>query len=162
MNERDPNEVNPEWLFRMFEKGNPEHLEFRADDSIVQYRGRHSGFSRFDPPVVHERRFTITRLSGALSIEDVVLADGVLDLVWRFRLAPDIIATQVSPEIVALAGPDSRAHCALRYSSDLACSINAGWYSPSYGIRSPAGVIEFRCRADVKSEQRFLFRFDPT
>ena len=34
----EQNETNPEWIFRMFEKANPEHLGFAEDGDWIEYR----------------------------------------------------------------------------------------------------------------------------
>ena len=55
----EQNEIRPEWLFRMFEKADPEHLDRRNDGRPLEYRGRHRGYARLPQPVVHERTFTL-------------------------------------------------------------------------------------------------------
>ena len=57
----EQNEINPEWIFRMFEKANPEHLGFAEDGDWVEYRGRHHGYERLDRRVTHERSLRLNR-----------------------------------------------------------------------------------------------------
>ncbi len=73
----EQNEIRPEWLFRMFEKADPEHLEVdRADGDCMRYRGRHHGYTRLPQPVVHERTFTFSRQRRVLTIGDVLRGSG--------------------------------------------------------------------------------------
>ena len=46
----EQNEFKPEWLFRMFAKAQPEHVEFVADAERSRYRGRHDGYARLPQP----------------------------------------------------------------------------------------------------------------
>ena len=68
IDDEEQNEFKPEWLFRMFESANPEHLEFVVDADAIRYRGRHNGYARLPQPVVHERSFELEHGSGVLQI----------------------------------------------------------------------------------------------
>ena len=144
----EQNEINPEWLFRMFEKAEPEHLSFTErgaeDGEWVEYRGRHHGYERLPQPVTHERHFRFCRANGLLLITDRVEGDGAHDLAWHFHLAPGVeIAGEAPGRFVFGNG------VVLTYDSALSAAVEAGWYSPSYGVRIPALTLALAARADI-------------
>jgi hypothetical protein len=155
----EQNEVNPEWLFRMFEKAAPEHFLFSADERRACYHGQHRGYARLASPVTHERRFELDRHSGTLSIEDTLRGGGSHLLVWRFRLAPGVRVTEDGPLRVKLRRTDANIACALGHPPGLDRGIIEGWYSPSYGVREHAVAIELSCHVTLPGEQRWAFRF---
>jgi hypothetical protein len=88
----EQNEIKPEWIFRMFEKANPEHLGFAEDGDWIEYRGRHHGYERLDRPVTHERSLRLNRATGLFLIEDRLSGAGEHDVKWHFHLAPGVQA----------------------------------------------------------------------
>jgi hypothetical protein len=159
----EQNEVNPEWLFRMFEKAEAEHLSHGEHDGTAKYRGRHSGYKRISAPVVHAREFEFELASGRLTITDELTAEteGSHDLVWRFQLAPGVTTELSGSGIVQLALPGGRA-VTLSYPSELTASIAEGWYSSSYGVRVPSSTIELRQRRVVRSTAAWTFAITPS
>ena len=139
----EPNDFKTEWLFRMFAKAIPEHVEFVSDARGSRYRGRHNGYSQPQRPVVHERAFALDGASGVLTIEDQLNGDGTFDLQWRFQCAPGIDA-EVSEGDVRLRAATGT--WTLKADDGLPVSIMSGWYSPSYGIRVPAPLVQFELR----------------
>lgn len=89
---REQNEMNPEWIFRLFETSHAEHVAFSETPQCVEYRGRHHGYERFDPPVTHERTIRLSKADGSLTIVDVLTGRGEHDLRWHFHLAPGVDA----------------------------------------------------------------------
>jgi ubiquinone/menaquinone biosynthesis C-methylase UbiE len=154
----EQNEVNPEWIFRMFEKADPEHLAFADDGEWVCYRGRHHGYERLDQPVTHEREFRFNRASGLLLIEDRLSGTGEHALRWHFHIAPDVSVDCDEPDAV-LAGDGQR----LLLASDpgLGRTTEASWYSPSYGVRLPAQSLRLTAIADVGQGRTYRFAIGP-
>jgi hypothetical protein len=144
---QEQNDFKPEWLFRMFAKAVPEHVEFTHGASGSRYRGRHNGYSRPNRPVVHERTFALDGASGVLTIEDQLSGDGTFDLQWRFQCAPGIEAEVVESGVRLRA---STGIWTLHVNGGMTASIGGGWYSPSYGVRAPAPLVQFDlCRTEV-------------
>jgi uncharacterized heparinase superfamily protein len=129
----EQNEVNPEWIFRMFEKADPKHLAFEHEGDNVLYRGAHSGYARLDNPVAHERGFRFNTANGVLQIEDILQGTGAHKLQWFFHAAPGVD--------IALDGPGkafiTTAAGRVRLSHDprLSAAIEDSWVSPSYGAK---------------------------
>lgn len=150
----EQHEMNPEWLFRLFEQGHAEHLSFGEADGWVEYRGRHVGYTRLPAPVTHERRIRIQRATGRLEIEDVVSGSGTHALAWHFHLAPGVEAS--------LEGGGARlATSAGTVLLDWPSSVDAGvvdaWASPSYGVRHACRAVDLS--ADVSLSGDAVFRF---
>jgi hypothetical protein len=144
---QEQNEVRPEWLFRMFENANPEHLEFSVAPDHVVYRGRHSGYARLAAPVVHERAFRYETDTGRLAIADRVSGRGRHGLRWAFSLAPGVAVIargagqfRLETEGVAvdLIGPP-----------DPGWRVEDSWYSPSYGVRVRASALVLETLVDL-------------
>ncbi len=137
---QEQNEFKAEWLFRMFAKAVPEHLDFVADASHAQYRGRHNGFSSPENQIVHQRTFTLHHETGSLTIHDHLDGDGRHDLVWRFQCAPGVEA--VVDDDGAVLRADGKIWTLQSLEGTPAVIID-GWYSPSYGVRVAAPMVQF-------------------
>jgi uncharacterized heparinase superfamily protein len=136
----EQNEFRPEWLFRMFARAVPEHLEFVHDADQTVYRGRHNGYSQKQQPILHERTFTLHGATGALTIHDRLDGGGTHDLVWRFQCAPGIEAV-IEPRRVLLRAGAKR--WVLQSSEGIPAEVISSWYSPSYGVRVAAPAVRF-------------------
>jgi hypothetical protein len=136
----EQNEFKHEWLFRMFAKAVPEHVEFAHDAAETRYRGRHNGYSRLQQPVVHERTLTLRAGTGVLTIHDYLDGHGPHDLAWRFQCAPGVDAAIDSGRVLLRAGDKL---WSLQSRESLPAAIISGWYSPSYGVRLAAPAVRF-------------------
>jgi hypothetical protein len=137
----EQNEFNAEWLFRMFEKASPEHLIAVDRGETLEYRGRHSGYTRLREPVLHERAFVWRRSKRTLEITDVLEGVGRHRLRWHFHFAPGVTIELREPGEFDVRSPRGLLH--MTAPSTLHSSIGPGWYSPSYGVRLPCAAVEF-------------------
>lgn len=158
----EQNEVNPEWLFRMFEKAEAEHIDHGERDGIAHYSGRHVGYRRLGSPVVHQRRFTFALDHGRLEIVDVLEGDGGAqhELVWRFQLAPGVEATRDGDDRLALR-TTTGVSAILSYPTGLAVSIEDGWYSSSYGVRVPSKTLALSLKRALQGATEWRFAIEP-
>jgi hypothetical protein len=115
----EQNELRTDDLFAM---ANRARAELTAWDGKA-FEGRHHGF----PGITHSRRIEL--VPAGLRIRDTVASAEARDLEWTFPLAP---GAEDEVEISAN-GLDFRAE--------------AGWYSPSYGVRVPATFLRARRRS---------------
>lgn len=129
----EQNEVNPEWIFRMFEKADPKHDGFAQDGDIVTYRGSHTGYARLDQPVAHERTFRFDLTSAALTIGDTLTGEGVHKLEWSFHAAPGVKLEVEGPGQVRVTAGAVRA--TLQHDPRLTARVEDSWVSPSYGAK---------------------------
>jgi hypothetical protein len=115
----EQNELRTDDLFAMEDRARAELLAW--DDRA--FEGRHHGFTG----ATHRRRIEL--VPGGLRIRDTVTSAEARDLEWTFPLAP---GAEDEVEISA-EGLDFRPE--------------AGWYSPSYGVRVPTTFLRARRRS---------------
>jgi ubiquinone/menaquinone biosynthesis C-methylase UbiE len=155
----EQNEINPEWIFRMFEKANPEHLGFVEEGDWVEYRGQHHGYERLDRRVIHERSLRLNRATGLLLIEDRLRGTGEHDVTWHFHLAP-LVQARLSPHG---ASELSTAHGRMLFTVEptIAGVVEDSWYSPSYGVRVPSRSLALGCRTAIDGTAVWRFTIGP-
>lgn len=153
----EQNEINPEWLFRTFEKACAEHVTF-SDGDTVEYRGRHVGYTRLAEGVTHERRFVLDRPSGRLDIEDRLEGTGRHRLAWHFHLAPGVVPT-LTDAACRLAAP--WAVVSLTLPPQLTLQLGEAWYSPSYGSRVPCRTLTLSADVEIETSASWRFAFVP-
>jgi hypothetical protein len=151
----EQNELKPEWIFRLFETSNAEHVAFNDTAQCAEYTGRHHGYERFDRPVTHERTLRLSKADGALTIVDRLTGRGEHDLRWHFHLAPGVEASEIGPGAVRLSA--RQRNWTLRAPDDFSLSIGDGGYSPSYGVKQPCRVIDFTVRARLDGTSTWTF-----
>jgi hypothetical protein len=152
----EQNEINPEWLFRMFEKSSPEHLEVEQHEDVLRYRGRHHGYSRLPQPVVHERTFTLARRDGAVTMLDVLTGSGIHRLRWHFHCAPgvEVQAAASGPFDIRLGDLVVQ----LTPPAGLGGTVGPAWYSPSYGVRMPCVCLDFEVADHLQGRREFTWQ----
>lgn len=152
----EQNEINPEWLFRMFEKSSPEHLEVEQHEDVLRYRGRHHGYSRLPQPVVHERTFTLARRDGAVTVLDVLTGPGIHRLRWHFHCAPGVEVQAAASGSFDLRLGDLVVQ--LTPPAGLGCTVGPAWYSPSYGVRVPCVCLDFEVEDHLQGRREFTWQ----
>ena len=157
IDETEQNEINPEWLFRTFEKARAEHLEF-TDGDVVAYQGQHVGYTRLTEGVTHKRRFVLDRRTGRLEIEDRLEGSGRHRLAWHFHLAPGVVPT-LGDTACGLAAPWAGVRLALP--PNVTPQLGEAWYSPSYGSRVPCQTLTLSADVEVETSATWRFAFIP-
>jgi uncharacterized heparinase superfamily protein len=155
----EQNEMQPQWLFRLFETANGEHVSLQDRADAVQYVGRHHGYERLTDPVTHERTLALLKPSGALRIVDRLNARCEHDLRWHFHLAPGVEAQRSGPGAVMLAAGGRQWR--FSFPDCLHPSIEPAWYSPSYGVRTRCLAIELSIRTRPDRNRGWEFSFHP-
>lgn len=154
----EQNETNPEWIFRLFEKASPETLEYRTTEEAFIYRGRHSGYTRLEYPVIHERSFELTRDNGTLTITDRLEGSGPHKLGWHFHLVPSVEVALEDREI-RLFQKEAGVLWQLTVPAGVTISCSSAWYSPSYGIRIPCQALELEAEVVLSGNASWNFTF---
>jgi len=131
----EQNEVNPEWIFRMFEKADPKHEAFEENEGAVLYRGSHTGYTRLENPVTHQRTFRFDPATGTLTLADALSGAGAHKLEWFFHAAEGVAVTKEAGAIMLKAGDGA---FRLDYDPRLEARVEESWVSPSYGVKRPA------------------------
>ena len=153
----EQNEMNPEWLFRLFEKAQPQTLAFEASASRMIYEGSHEAYVRLPEPLRHRRRFVHDRQTGQLDIEDELRSEGVHELCWHFHLAPGVEA-QLDPGHATLRLLARGQHFELQWSGpELEAELTPSQYSPSYGRAQPCLALNLRTKRPMTEGSRWTF-----
>jgi heparinase II/III-like protein len=154
----EQNELRPDWLFRMFEHARPEHVEVRDTDGVWTYRGRHHGYARLAEPVVHERTFTLSTSDRTLTIADLLLGHGDHRLRWHFHFAPGVVVS-LSPGRVDIRARDLS--LAMSVPPPFEPALTSGWYSPSYGVRTPCVCLDLETAQQIDGRLEYRFHVAP-
>lgn len=86
-------------------------------------------------------------LDGALlRVVDTFVADGTHSVAVRFTIPPEVMVERLDDHVVRLARGAER----LIMKCSHALEVARGWYSPSYGVASPAAWVVARCALDGK------------
>jgi hypothetical protein len=136
----EQNELKPEWIFRLFETSNAEHVAFTDSDQCVEYTGRHHGYERLSQPVTHERTFRLMKHDGSVFITDRLTGAGEHDLRWHFQLAPGVHATIADGTTVQLSARGRTWRLSLPQGAHAA--VTSAEYSPSYGVAIPCQAVD--------------------
>jgi hypothetical protein len=152
----EQNEVRADWLFRTFEKANPEHLEVVQTDTELRYRGRHHGYARLPRPVVHQRTFTLACRDGAVTIEDLLTGSGPHRVRWHFHCAPGVDMTPAADGVFELR--IGAAVLRMTPPPGLHHRVASGWYSPSYGVRIHCVCLDFELEDHLQGHREFTWR----
>lgn len=156
----EQNEMRPEWIFRMFESGTPEHLHFEDDGNTIRYAGKHVGYNRLDESVTHYREFKYLKYDNVLLVRDRFEGSGAHVLKWHFHCAPEVRPFSSNGSTVWL-GHGSDNLYALVAPSGMPSRIQSEWYSPSYGARVRCSAVEFTQPVDLLDPVERVFAIAP-
>jgi hypothetical protein len=151
----EQNEFRPEWLFRMFEKAEPDDLLFEARDGAVECRGRHRAYQRLTSPVIHDRTFRLLRDSGTLLLCDSISGSGRHRIEWHFHCAPGIEVIEQRDGLYVLRS--ARDEHAFLVPDGLRGVVNRAWYSPSYGVRVACWALDLSCDLQLHRNHTWVF-----
>jgi uncharacterized heparinase superfamily protein len=155
----EQNDLRPEWLFRLFETANAEHVSFVDGADASEYVGRHHGYERLPDPVTHERVIRLHKASGRLDLVDRLRGRGEHDVRWHFHLAPGVEAAPLDPGALALSAGGGRWR--LQYPPWLQASIDPAAYSPSYGVKVACLAVTLSARLVFDGERAWEFSIAP-
>ena len=138
----EQNELREDRLFAMVDWTRATVLEWDPGDTVTTFRGRHHGYERVPVPAVVTRSLRLDGDKRTLEIVDEVVSDGPHELAWCFPLAP--CKVKLNGTVAA-----RFATVTLHVEADgLTVSVEPGWLSPGYGVRTPAPFVRFRGRSD--------------
>lgn len=112
------------------------------------FRGSHSGYTRLQPPVTHERWVVHFKGLGWM-IRDVALGCGkhTLDLAWH--IGPKLCLTGRN----VFSGEHGESFClATCDAPDWSQELRDEWWSPAYGVRVPAKTIHHTFTGPIPAE----------
>jgi hypothetical protein len=78
-------------------------------------------------------------------------------LVWRFHLDPKVVASRDGYDVRLTHGKAAVWLLPSAAASRLELSLEAGWVSPSYGVKIPTTVVVWKGSVPLPFENSFLF-----
>lgn len=128
-------------------------LERWVTSQVVDvFTASHDGYTRLPDPVVH-RRWVISWQTGLLFVRDVAIGRAVHDLAIHWHLAPEFAASGERPRMRTFTAPDG---VALTFicsdETDWSAETVQGEWSPAYGAREAAPVVQYRARVALPAE----------
>lgn len=155
----EQNEFNPEWLFRMFEKAHPEHIRFEQTGDTVTYQGLHRGYeTQLEEKVLHTRKLEHDRASGALAIADTLTGTGSHALAWAFHFHPEVTPELDAARRTVFLRAGDKTWALIWDDAAMSASLDATWFSPSYGAREATQALRLKLDHQVITENRYTFR----
>jgi hypothetical protein len=138
--------VSPDNLWHLRDDARPQNVVWRWDPRADYFRGTHNGYARLEPPVLITREVLLVKEGLDVLIRDSIEGRGSHELVWRFHLDPALDAA-VDGSDVRLRAAGRDAWLQLASAADgLTMTIEDGWISPSYGVRTGIRVVTLRGR----------------
>ena len=159
----EQNEMNPEWYFRMFDSGTPEHLSFTDAGGKIEYHGRHIGYQRLKQPIIHERTFRLVKGENALFVTDVLTGKGIHssahNLEWHFHCDPGVALSSDEGGTIWLDACDKSV--GIVSLDGIPPVPGKGWYSPSYGNKVACSVVDYRHEGIFTGSSTWTFVMAP-
>ncbi len=121
-----------------------------------RFTGGHRGYERLPAPVRHVREIVVDRRRPRVAIHDRLSGEGAHELVWRFHLDPERRA-EISGGGVRIAGAARDVWFTHDALAPLTLTLDEGWVSPSYGVKTPTTVITLKGTVTVPFEASFAF-----
>ena len=124
---------------------------FFADDGPLVFDGRHSGYLRLG---VTHRRILLGIRDDAWLCLDLLAGTGEHAVAVHWHLAADILASDHASAVVGHRGGHEAVTLSAAATAELAVEIlrgdedrPTGWYSPEYGVKTPACEVTFAAAA---------------
>lgn len=138
----EQNSFCPEYLFRMFEKASPKHLDFSPTGNGVRYCGSHDGYlKQLEDGVTHQRAFAHYFDTGRLEINDQLTGTGEHTIVSSFHFAPEVTIEIIHDERSAILSRDGHKWRLLWSDEQLDPNLACVSVSPSYGVIRPSRAL---------------------
>lgn len=149
--------VSPDHLWQLRDDARPQDVAWHCDARADYFRGTHNGYQRLEPPVLVMREVFLVKEGPDVLVRDSIEGRGSRELAWRFHLDPALDASIDGRDVrLRAAGRDAWLQLASA-TEGLTMTIEGGWISPSYGLRTATRVVTLRGR--VMLPQVVSFRF---
>lgn len=163
--------INEQWLFALPDAGRVRVIRWEPDGDVIVFEGEHDAYARLKQPVVHRRRIEFHVGSRTWLVEDAFEGTGSHWFESRLHFAP---GANIQPSGTSMpdarssgiAIPDARSqgsspHRAQFHAElpgtrlevtagsevEFGAAVEDGWYSPSYGVKTPIKVLVFSWEA---------------
>jgi hypothetical protein len=149
--------ISPDNLWQLHDDARPQDVEWKPGSLVDYFRGSHTGYLRLTPPVAVTREIALVKDGPDVIVRDAIGGAGIHTLVWRFHLDPAVDAEIVGDD-VRLSSHGREAWLQLVSTpTDMATTVEGGWSSSSYGVRTEIRVVVLRVRIAVPQAATFRF-----
>jgi hypothetical protein len=149
----DGEEVNrfpvPDNLWRLHDDARPRDVVWQPGRDVDYFRGAHSGYLRLPSPVAVTREIALVKKGPDVLVRDRLEGIGSHVLTWRFHLAPSTSAEIRRGDVCLLAAGREAWLQWMPRMRGLTMTVEDGWVSPSYGVRTAIRVIVLRGRVTL-------------
>jgi hypothetical protein len=141
--------IDPERVFelRQFAWPRIDMCDLEGDTLVLS--GSHDGYRRLPDPVVHSRRFSLSRVTGAVSIRDDLMGAATHEFASLLHFAPGTSIRRVSETVFEVESARSRIELTVTGVGGPELSVEQGWVSDRYGVRERAPVLALRGRRSL-------------
>jgi hypothetical protein len=141
--------ISPDHLWQLRDDARPRDVAWRWGDRLDYFRGAHTGYARLQPPVAVTREVALLKSGPNVIVRDTIDGSGQHELTWRFHLGPAVRANIEGDEVhLSIRGTNMW----LQVNDELGrltLTIEEGWVSPSYGVRTETQVAVWRGRVKL-------------
>lgn len=151
--------IGPNALWQLHNDATPEDVSFHREPGRDRFRGSHAGYRRLPSPVKVTREVVLAAGRPVVAMADTLEGAGSHLIEWRFPLDPEVVAEIDGHDVRFRHGARERW---LLPAAPLpgAWSLEAGWVSPSYGVRRETQVLTLRARLQLPRQMTYLFTID--
>ena len=140
-------------------KKNPEIIQWKIGDDEIVFEGEHYFYTALRDPVIHRRKIVFSKHQRTWLIEDTLSGEGEHLFDWYFHFA-DGVKVSVEGQSVKFVGKKVIGKLEPENWRGESPVILDGFVAPSYGVKLPASVVQYRLSAGglVKTELRILIQ----
>jgi hypothetical protein len=149
--------ISPDHLWQLRDDARPLHVAWRWADRADYFRGAHNGYARLHPPVQITREVLLVKDGPDVLVRDSLDGGGVRDLVWRFHLDSALVADVNGSDVRLMAGEREFWLQPIESAPGAVTTLEDGWISPSYGVRTQARVVVIGARTPLPVQATYRF-----
>ena len=145
-------------------RANATLIDWLDEDAQVAVTGEHDGYAKLEDPVMHRRRLTLDKSTGAVSIVDQLTSSGDHEARVSFHVAPGYAVVPEGDDVVVsghgcrlrLASPDGRFEVVAASDEHM-----AGWISDGYHRKGRGHAVFLKLMFNGNTEIRTRIEVDP-
>lgn len=149
--------IGPNALWQFHNDATPSAVSFHSEPGRDRFCGSHAGYARLASPVRVTREVALGTGKTTVAVADTLDGSGSHLVEWRFPLDPDVQAELHGQDVRFVRGGLERWLLPAETPGGAAWSLDAGWISPSYGVRRDTQVLTLRGQLQLPQHMTFLF-----
>jgi len=149
--------VSPDNLWQFQDDARPHDVVWKPGRGVDYFRGSHTGYLRLTPPIDVTREIALVKDGPDVIVHDTVGGSGTRDVTWRFHLDQGVGAEIVGEDVRLSTGGREAWLQMVTLPCGAALTLEAGWSSASYGVRSAIKVVVLRGRLALPQYASFRF-----